>query len=165
MCQHMVARQIPFEPDIRLEQRGTEVAADCHFAFSYSYAAASEHMRYLSTPQIGSSSVLLQLCFSPSVSQHEAACARTSLCFPVSVRSRSNIGHSKNSSEGESYAFPTIWNELKPYTATVAWHGKTRMETQTEREWKAVGRCNGFQTCVWSMWMLEVSRNKEAKGV
>lgn len=46
----------------------------------------------------------------------------------------------------KSSAFPAIWNELKPYTAKVAWHGKKRMERQTEREWKAVGRCNVFQT-------------------
>lgn len=55
--------------------------------------------------------------------------------------------NSKRNSEGEeSDPSPAIWNELRPYTATVAWRGmEKRMERQTEKEWKAVGGRNGFK--------------------
>ncbi len=62
-CQHMVARQTNSSRTRHQHHpRGIEVAADWHFAFWYSYTAASE---YLSTPQTDSSSLSLQLCFFP----------------------------------------------------------------------------------------------------
>lgn len=60
-CQHMVARQTHSSRTKHLHRlRGIEVVADCHLVFSYSYAAASEHMPHLTTPP---SSLSLQLCF------------------------------------------------------------------------------------------------------
>lgn len=123
--------------------RGTEVAADFHLALSYLYAAASEHMQYLTTPPTGSSSVSLQLCFFPlclyvckCVKVWVSMCTCTSVCLLATYRS--NKGHSKRSSEGEEgNTTPAIWNELKPCVAAVAWHGNKKMERLTERGWKA----------------------------
>ena len=107
--------------------RWLQIVIEC---ISYSHAAASEHMRYLSTQQLGPP---LQLCFSPP------------LPLVLSLSHYVCVGHSRRSIEKEeSNAFPAIWNELKTYVAVV-WHGKKGMERPTSKEGKAVGRCNSFQ--------------------
>ena len=128
---------------------GIEVVADCHLVFSYSYAAASEHMQYLSAPPIGSSAPQLYLCVFPPlplflshtlyVCQHVY---KHLSAFRPQITQVTRPTARGAARENRAMLLPAVWNELSPYMPQ--WRGmekkKTHLRGRQENEWKAVGK-------------------------
>lgn len=135
-CKHMAARQTNSSRTRHQHHpRSTEVAAVCHFAFSYSHAAASEHMQYFSAPPLPLFHSRCSLFSSHRLSMWVSMWTCTVKCPPANYRSYTRRPQQDRDQE-ESDTFPAIWHELKPYAATVAWHGKKGWKDWLKRSGK-----------------------------